>query len=85
MYGAFSGTAQGTVFTMAANLPFEYMGMVMFGNGLSGFACNVLRAITELIFPQDANNEEISKQNSFYSAVVFLTIGALTLLVCVAV
>ena len=51
VYGAFSGVAQGTVYAMAANMPFKYMGAVMFGNGLCGICCNVLRAITLLIFP----------------------------------
>jgi hypothetical protein len=36
---------------MAANLPFKYMGAVMFGNGISAIACNILRAITIASFP----------------------------------
>jgi hypothetical protein len=80
VYGAFSGVAQGTVFTMAANFPFKYMGAVMFGNGISGFACNILRAVTLAAFPAKGPN---SANNSFYSAIVFLSIGSLTLVICV--
>jgi hypothetical protein len=50
-YGAFSGIGQGSVFTMAANLPFKYMGAVMLGNGISAISCNILRAITIASFP----------------------------------
>ena len=39
------------MFTMAANLPFKYMGAVMFGNGMSAIGCNILRAITIAAFP----------------------------------
>jgi hypothetical protein len=60
IYGAFSGVAQGTVFAMAANMPFKYMGAVMFGNGLSGICCNTLRAITLLIFPVVKGDDELT-------------------------
>ena len=83
-YGGFSGCAQGTVFTMAANLPFEYMGIVMFGNGVSGLSANVLRAITEIIFPLTGTEEE-NKQNSFKAALVFLSIGSVLLVISVIV
>lgn len=82
LYGAFSGVAQGSVYTMAANLPFKYMGAVMFGNGLSGIACNVLRAITLAAFPVDPNDPD-TDSNSFYGAVVFLWIGTLMVVGCV--
>jgi hypothetical protein len=32
-------------------LPFEYVGAVMVGNGLSGIIMNILRAILVLILP----------------------------------
>jgi len=51
IFGAFSGTAQGSVFSMAAGLPFKYMGAVMFGSGICGIATNALRAITLVAFP----------------------------------
>lgn len=81
-YGGFSGCAQGTVYTMAANLPFEYMGIVMFGNGVSGLSANVLRAITLIIFPLTGNEEE-NKKNSFKAALVFLSIGSVLLVISV--
>ena len=83
LYGWFSGIAQNTVYTMAANLPFKYMGAVFFGNGLSAIACNILRAITLASFPTNSDDEAMNKQNSFLSAVVFMTIGALMLFMCV--
>jgi hypothetical protein len=43
---------------MAANMPFKYMGAVMFGNGLSAICCNTLRAITLVAFPAVKGNDE---------------------------
>jgi Nucleoside transporter len=51
IFGAFSGTAQGSVFSMAAGLPFKYMGAVMFGSGICGVSTNALRAVTLIAFP----------------------------------
>jgi solute carrier family 29 (equilibrative nucleoside transporter), member 1/2/3 len=81
IYGGFSGIAQGTVYTMAANLPFKYMGAVMFGNGLCGIAMNALRGLTLIAFPVTAGVD--SDKNQFYSAVVFLTLGGFLLFMCV--
>ena len=82
-YGWFSGIAQNTVYTMAANLPFKYMGAVFFGNGLCAIACNVLRGITLASFPTNSTDAALNEQNSFLSAVVFLSIGAFLLFMCV--
>jgi hypothetical protein len=79
IFGAFSGVAQGTCYAMAANMPFKYMGAVMLGNGICGILCNFLRAFTLLIFPVVSGDEELTKQNSFYSAIFFLSFGALLL------
>ena len=51
--GLASGACQGTTYAMAAAFPPEYMSAVMFGNGLSGFGSNLLRAGTLLIWPAD--------------------------------
>lgn len=82
IYGGFSGTAQGTVYTMAANLPFKYMGAVMFGNGLAGFGCNILRGITLAAFPVDPS-DTAPNSNYLKSAVCFLWIAAAVTLGCV--
>jgi hypothetical protein len=66
---------------MAANLPFKYMGAVMFGNGICGIGANILRAITLAVFPTSSNDESKNKQNNFYSAVLFLCLGAFILIV----
>lgn len=50
-FGAFQGIAQGTVYTMAAGLPFKYMGAVQFGSGVCGLVCNGIRAVTIAMFP----------------------------------
>lgn len=82
VFGAFSGTAQGSVFSMAAGLPFKYMGAVMFGSGICGIATNALRAITLLAFPIVEGAAD-QKKNNFLSAVVFLSIAALVMIAIV--
>lgn len=72
-YGGFAGLAQGSVYTMAAFLPFKYMGAVMFGNGLAAIFCNTLRAITLVAFPN----------SMFTGALVFYLVAALMLAACV--
>lgn len=67
---------------MAANLPFKYMGAVMFGNGLSAIWCNILRAITLAALPVDENDPSTEK-NNFYGSLIFLGVGAVMLLGCV--
>ena len=64
---------------MAANMPFKYMGAVMFGNGLSAICCNTLRAITLVAFPAVKGDDEKTLLNQYYAAIVFLTFGALLL------
>jgi len=60
------------------------MGAVFFGNGLSGIACNLLRAITLLAFPVDLD-DPTTFINNFYGACTFLTIGAIMLGSCIMV
>jgi hypothetical protein len=83
-FGAFSGIAQGSIFTMAANLPFKYMGAVMFGNGLAAIFCNSLRAITLIAFPYDPEDSS-TFHNSYLGAVVFCCICAAMMFSCVFV
>lgn len=83
-FGAFSGIAQGTIFTMAAQLPFKYMGAVMFGNGIIAISCNVLRGITLAAFPVDPNDPATEK-NYFYGALTFMAVACLLTIICVFV
>ena len=82
IFGAFSGTAQGSVFSMAAGLPFKYMGAVMFGSGICGVSTNALRAITLIAFPIVPGAAD-EKRNNFLSAAVFLSIAALVMVAIV--
>jgi len=59
IFGAFSGTAQGAVFTMAAGLPFKYMGAVMLGSGICGIGPNLLRGVTLLVYPIEVGSPDI--------------------------
>ena len=51
-------------------LPGKYMGAIMFGNGISGIAMNVLRIIFILIMPEDS---------LYLQAQIFFVIAALIL------
>ena len=75
--GVSSGFCQGTTYQMAAAFPPEYMSAVMFGNGLSGFGSNCLRAATLLIWPADK-----SEHNSFIGALALYMIAFLVLASC---
>lgn len=74
IFGAFNGVLQGQVFGMAATMPFEYMGAVMFGNGISGVAMNSLRAVLQLILP--------GTENLFTVAFLFFILAATILWAC---
>lgn len=75
--GVSSGFCQGTAYQMAAAFPPEYMSAVMFGNGLSGFGSNCLRAATLLIWPADK-----SEHNSFIGALALYMIAFFVLASC---
>jgi len=51
LFGAWNGMSQGTVFGLGSILPGEYLGAIMFGNGVAGVATNVLRMILLLLWP----------------------------------
>ena len=64
VFGVFNGMVQGSVFGLAGVLPGKYMGAVMFGNGVSGVGCNLLRLIFVASFPKpaaDASEDEVNK------------------------
>lgn len=75
--GFFSGACQGTAFSLAAAFPPEYMSAVMFGNGVSGFGSNLLRAATLAIWPASED-----QKNSFIGAMALYSIAFVILLGC---
>lgn len=77
LVGFASGACQGTTYAMAAAFPPEYMSAVMFGNGLSGFGSNLLRAATLLIWPADK-----SENNAFIGALALYMIAFAMLTAC---
>jgi hypothetical protein len=54
-YGPVNGVVQGSVFGLAGFLPFEYVGAVMLGNGISGIACTLLGMILVAVLPGESN------------------------------
>jgi len=76
IFGFLNGVLQSQVFALAGMMPFKYIAAVMFGNGLSGIAMNILRAILQLALP--------SEDDSFYMALIF-AIGASSVLVAAGV
>ena len=62
---------------MAAAFSPEYMGAVMFGNGISGIGTNILRACTHLAFPADD-----AKHNLFIGAMSIFLFAFLVLAAC---
>lgn len=51
LFGAVNGMCQASVFGLAGILPGEYMGAVMFGNGVSGVATNALAMLFLAVMP----------------------------------
>lgn len=51
---------QASVFGGAGFLPDQYTGAVMFGNGLSGIATNLLKVVFMLILPGEENLYKIA-------------------------
>lgn len=66
-------------------MPFKYMGAVFFGNGLSSICCNVLRGVTLVSFPSVEGDDEQTKLNNYYAAIIFLSIGSVALFLAVLV
>jgi len=72
IFGVFGGIVQSSTFALSGMLPPKYMGAVMFGQGISGIALNLCRAICLLAIPN----------NSFLGALVYFILAALILVVC---
>jgi len=81
IFGYMSGTIQGTIFTMAGAMPFRYIAMVMFGNGICALGCNAIRGITLLVFPVVSGAADAEK-NEFLAALTFYIVAAVIMLAC---
>jgi hypothetical protein len=64
------------VFGLASVLPEKYMGAVMLGNGYSGIAMNVLKAILMVILP--------GEDKMYESALIFFVLASMILILCSA-
>lgn len=73
LFGLLNGILQGQVFGLGGILPGQYMGAIMFGNGLSGVGCNVLMMIFLASMPKDTN---------YLQALIFFIISACVLFAC---
>jgi hypothetical protein len=73
VFGFLNGCVQGQVFGLGGILPGKYMGSIMFGNGLSGIACNVLRMIL---------NATMDAGSLYPQALIFFILSALVLFGC---
>lgn len=72
VFGIFGGIVQSSTFALGGMLPPKYMGAIMLGQGISGIAINVLRAICLLAIPD----------NKFLGALIYFIIAALILVLC---
>ena len=75
LFGCITSVMQSSVFAFAGQLPQDYVGAVMFGNGIAGIAATALSMITQGALPNTA-------QGKLESAVMYFSIGCAILLVC---
>jgi equilibrative nucleoside transporter 1/2/3 len=61
-----SGVCQASVFSLAGGLPYKYMGAVMLGQGFAGIICNIIRALSLIIWPIAASQDNILKGIAAY-------------------
>lgn len=54
IFGGFNGMVQAQVFGLGGILPGQYMGAIMFGNGLSGISTNLLRMAFTAAIPDSS-------------------------------
>ena len=76
-FGFIQGIAQASTFAFAGQLPFRYMGAIMFGNGLGALGCNVMRAITLEVWPPYIFVGDVSvadEHNAFVGSMVFFAL-----------
>jgi len=75
--GVFSGVNNVSIFSYAAEMPFDYMAGLFFGQGLGAIGSNLIRLYTITRWP--ANQ---APENLFKSSLVFYSISAVILLAC---
>ena len=84
VFGMFSGTVQGTAYTMAAGMGGKYMGMLFLGQGLIAVLMNIGRAITLVAYPVlETMSVEKKEHNSWMAMFIFYMIGACICIACV--
>lgn len=77
IFGINSGVVRATIYSLAAALPFSYMGALMLGTGFSGIFTNVLRGLTFWLWPMDE-----SANNNYYAIVACCSFAAFILVLC---
>ena len=77
IFGLVNGIVGGTIFSLAAPLPSDYVGAIMFGQGVSGIVSTLLGMVLVAVFP--------GKDNLFLQAIIFFSCSATVLLLSAAV
>ena len=75
LFGCITSVMQSSVFAFAGQLPQEYVGAVMFGNGIAGIAATALSMITQGVLPN-------TDKGKLESAIMYFSIGCVILIVC---
>jgi hypothetical protein len=72
-----SGICRASIYALCADLPYRYMGAVMFGSGISGILSNVLRALSLVIWPISDD-----PTNAYTGVLAYSLLAAAILLFC---
>eukprot|EP00343_Euplotes_focardii_P007156 CAMPEP_0205819138 /NCGR_PEP_ID=MMETSP0206-20130828/1382_1 /ASSEMBLY_ACC=CAM_ASM_000279 /TAXON_ID=36767 /ORGANISM="Euplotes focardii, Strain TN1" /LENGTH=307 /DNA_ID=CAMNT_0053112353 /DNA_START=439 /DNA_END=1362 /DNA_ORIENTATION=+ len=81
--GIANSFAQGGIFGFAGIFPPRYTGAVMFGNGFSGLAMNILRMCTLLAFPPKEIEEGKHDNTAFIGCMIYFAIASLIIILCI--
>ena len=74
VFGAINGMVQAQVFGLGGIMPGQYMGAIMFGNGISGIAMNLLRMVFVIALPD--SSLYLQAQIFFILAALILAVSA---------
>jgi len=77
VFGIINGINQASIFQLAGGLPPHYIGALIIGPGISGVASNVVRALTLIFWPVDAEPD-----NAFKGAIVFYVWCSVMMVIC---
>jgi len=67
VFGSINGIGEAMIWALAGGMPYQYIGAVMLGEGISGLISNLIRLITLYVSPNNAS----------YTAVTFFSISAI--------